>query len=43
VPDRDRTGLLQATQTSYDAVADGYAHQFREELASKPPDRPLLG
>ncbi|GAA3073130.1 hypothetical protein GCM10010464_41530 [Pseudonocardia yunnanensis] len=35
--------FLQATRTSYDAVAGGYAEQFREELASKPPDRALLG
>lgn len=35
--------FLQATRTSYDAVADGYADQFREELASKPLDRALLG
>jgi SAM-dependent methyltransferase len=35
--------FLQATRASYDAVADGYAEQFREELASKPLDRALLG
>jgi SAM-dependent methyltransferase len=38
-----RSDFLQATRASYDAVADGYAEQFREELASKPLDRALLG
>ena len=35
--------FLQATRASYDAVAGDYAEQFREELASKPLDRALLG
>lgn len=35
--------FLQATWASYDAMAADHAEQFREELASKPLDRALLG
>ncbi|MFC0507818.1 class I SAM-dependent DNA methyltransferase [Micromonospora costi] len=35
--------FLRETRASYDAVADRMARQFRDELASKPWDRAVLG
>ncbi|NUT42096.1 MAG: class I SAM-dependent methyltransferase, partial [Thermoactinospora sp.] len=35
--------FLSATRDSYDAVAAGYAERFRDELASTPIERALLG
>lgn len=34
--------FLRDTRASYDAVADGYADRFRDELAAKPFDRAML-
>jgi len=34
--------FLRDTRASYNAVADGYAERFRDELAAKPVDRAML-
>jgi hypothetical protein len=34
--------FLRTTRASYDAVAEGYAGRFRDELDARPLDRPVL-
>ncbi|WP_369171549.1 class I SAM-dependent methyltransferase [Streptomyces sp. R28] len=35
--------FLTTTRTFYDAIAEDYAHLFREELANRPLERAMLG